>query len=203
MQGLTLSPYLGFRRVPCPALAAEALLQVGLLLLEFFPLVLEVALLLTPGAMGAGQGLHGLLQPGLLGGQGLLLVPQTFNRQLPLAAGIQQLVASAAGCLQPLVGGFLFRLQLSPGRGIVVVAADALRLIQGLELCCQGGERSADRFQPLLLFGLILLQLAEPFGPLAAALEQRTMVAPGRIALGDQGRLLLFQFAQLRFLLLD
>jgi len=102
-----------------------------------------------------------------------------------------------------LVGGFLFRLQLSPGRGIVVVAAVALRLIQGLEFCGEGGECSADGFEPLLLLALIMLQFAEPFGPLAAALEQRAVVAPGCIALGDEGRLLFFQFAQLGFLLLD
>ena len=102
-----------------------------------------------------------------------------------------------------MVGGFLFRLQLGPGGGIVVVTAVALCLIQGLELCGEWGECSADGFEPLLLLGLILLQFAEPFGPLAAALEQGAVVAPGRIALGDQGCLLLFQFAQLGFLLLD
>ena len=92
---------------------------------------------------------------------------------------------------------------MGPGGGIVVVAAVALRLIQGLQFRGKWGECSADGFEPLLLLGLVLLQFAEPFGPLAAALEQGAVVAPGGIALGDQGRLLLFQFAQLGFLLLD
>ena len=54
LQGLTLPAHLGFRGIPGPALAAEALLQVALLLLKLFALVLEVALLLAPGPMGAG-----------------------------------------------------------------------------------------------------------------------------------------------------
>ena len=58
-----------------------------------------------------------------------------------------------------MVCRFLLLLQLGPGRGVVVAAAVALCLIQGLQLRGQGAELMADRLEPLLLLGLVLLKV--------------------------------------------
>ena len=203
LQRLALATHLGFGGIPGAALFAEALLQIGLLLLQAVALLLQLLLLLPPGAMGGGQGLHRLLQTLFFRVQGLALVPQPLQGQLTLPFGIQQVIPLAAGGFQTSVGGLEILLELLPGRGVVIAAAVLLSRLQPLQLLPQRGQFQGDGVEALLLGGLIHLQLGQSFRPLTAAFQQGAVVAPGGIAFRHQGGLAFLQIAQLGFELLE
>ena len=203
MQGLALAGHLGFRRIAGPALGSKALLQLLLLLSQLLAQLLQVLLLLSPGSMGARQGLHRLLQSGLFVAEGLLLITEPFQRQLPFSPGVEQGIPFAAGRFQSSIGGFQVLLQLLPGGGVVVSVAAALRRVQLSQFAAERCELLGDQLQPFLLHPAVLLQAAEPLLTLTAAFQQGAMVATGRIAFRHQGRLALFQIPQRGPLLLD
>ena len=203
LQRLPLAAHLRFSGIPGAALLAEPFLQIRLLLLQGTALLLQLLLLLAPTGVGCGQGLNSLLQPALLLLKGLALVPQTFDRQLPFALGLQQRVPFLAGAVQAAISRLQILLQLLPGAGIVMAVAVAFCGFQLVQFLLQWRQLLSDHRQPLLLTALLLRQPAQAFSPLPAAFQQGAMVAAGGIAFGHQGGLALFQLPQLRLLLLQ
>ena len=104
----------------------------------------ELLLLLAPGAMCCGQGLHRFLQTLFFRVQGLALVPQPFKGQLAFPLGVEQLVPRATGLLQSSIGGLQILLQLLPGRGVVVAAAALFGGFQLMQFLLQRGQFLSD-----------------------------------------------------------
>ena len=108
--------------------------------------------------MGFGQGLNSLLESCFFCREGLLLVSQTLEGELPLTLCIQKKITLMPSDFETMIGCLEVVLKLLPGRGIVVITAVAFRFIQLCEFRLQWFEYPIDHLQPLPLGGLFVLK---------------------------------------------
>ena len=108
--------------------------------------------------MGFGQGLNSLLESCFFCREGLLLVSQTLEGELPLTLCIQKKITLIPSDFETMIGCLEVVLKLLPGRGIVVIAAVAFSLIQLCKFRLQWFEFCFDDVEALPLGGLLVLK---------------------------------------------